>query len=179
MEKVPAAGAQSFFFQSACRAATVIRAGHIPWEPGPRDRILLVSQFTEFLDEGKRRYPRAESVYFPLNPVYWSRPEDRALVLAAARRSDAIVFCLANYNSLDILKRLKDLKKPIYVISALSPIYLPEVPWVETAVAVYGQNTDSFRAGLAVLSGDFQAVGKLPVDFSPPGAGNPAALEKK
>ena len=53
------------------------------------------------------------------------------------------------------------------VISALSPVYLDEVPWVQTALAVYGDGRDSFRAGLSALAGDFAPTGTLPVRFSP------------
>jgi beta-N-acetylhexosaminidase len=78
---------------------------------------------------------------------------------------DAIVFCLANFNSLDVLKELEGAARKVIVISALSPVYLEEVPWVDTVIAVYGDGRDSFRAGFAALSGDFKPTGTLPVHF--------------
>ena len=51
------------------------------------------------------------------------------------------------------------------MISALSPIYLDRVPWVATALAVYGMGPDSFRAGFAALAGDFVPEGALPVEL--------------
>ena len=51
------------------------------------------------------------------------------------------------------------------VVSALSPVYLSELPWVQTAIAVYGDSKDSFRAGFGVLAGDYPASGVLPVNF--------------
>jgi beta-N-acetylhexosaminidase len=53
----------------------------------------------------------------------------------------------------------------IIVISALSPVYLSQAPWVQTAIAVYGNTSDSFRAGFAALAGDFVPRGRLPVRF--------------
>jgi beta-N-acetylhexosaminidase len=44
-------------------------------------------------------------------------------------------------------------------------VYLSEVPWVRTAIAVYGNNRDSFRAGFGALAGDFIPEGRLPVWF--------------
>ena len=55
----------------------------------------------------------------------------------------------------------------LLVISTLSPVHLREVPWVRTAVAVYGTGPVSFAAGFAVLAGDFPAEGRMPVEFSP------------
>jgi len=78
------------------------------------------------------------------------------------------VFCLANYNSLAVLDLLRDLAPRLLVVSTLSPVYLEEAPWVETAVAVYGTGRDSFRAGFAALAGDIAATGRMPVSF--PGA---------
>ena len=82
-----------------------------------------------------------------------------------ARRYDTVVFCLANYNSLAVLDQMRDLGPKLVVVSALSPVYLAEVPWVSTAVAVYGSGRDSFRAGFAVLAGEIAAAGTMPVSF--------------
>ncbi len=64
-----------------------------------------------------------------------------------------------------MLQQLKAQARKVIVISALSPVYLDETPWVETAIAVYGDSRDSFRAGFAALAGDFVPTGRLPVSF--------------
>jgi beta-N-acetylhexosaminidase len=162
---IPAPGARDFFFQSACRAVTTLRAGRVPWKPKPREKVLLVGQFPEFLEEGRRRIPSADTLLFPFMPFYQSRPEDRARIPARARGYDTVVFCLANYNSLSILQALRGTAARLIVVSALSPVYLDEAPWVETALAVYGNSADCFRAGFAALAGDFVPGGRLPVHF--------------
>ncbi len=164
---VPAPGARGFFAQVSARAVTLVAGARIPFRPGPRERILLCGQFPEFLAEGKRRLPSADTFLFPFAPFYGARPQDRAAVRARAAAYDTIVFCLANYNSLDVLKELKGLGRKVIVISALSPVYLAEAPWLATAIAVYGDGRDSFRSGFAVLAGDYPAGGILPVNFSP------------
>ncbi len=166
---VPAAGALDFFTQSATRAVTAISSAQVPFRPAQGRRILLAGQFQDFMSEGLRRYPRAETFLFPFMPFYVARREDRAAMRALAGRYDTIVFCLANFNSLDVLKELQGMAKNVVVISALSPVYLQEVPWVTTAIAVYGDGKDSFRAGFAALAGDFTPTGTLPVRF-PPGS---------
>ena len=162
---VPAPGAKGFFTQTAARAVTIISPGAVPFRPDQGSKILLAGQYQEFLSEGLRRFPRAETFLFPFSPFYTARPEDRAAMRARAGACDTIIFCLANFNSLDVLKELAGTPKKVIVISALSPVYLADVPWVTTAIAVYGDGTDSFRAGFAALCGDYKPGGSLPVRF--------------
>ncbi len=164
---VPAAGAKDFFTQSATRAVTVLASAQMPFRPQQGRRILLAGQFPEFLSEGLRRYPGAQTFLFPFMPFYAARQEDRAAMRSMAGGYDTIIFCLANFNSLDVLKELQAATGKVIVISALSPVYLEEVPWVDTVIAVYGDGKDSFRAGFAALAGDFKPTGTLPVHFLP------------
>ena len=166
LQEVPAPGASDFFSQLSARAVTLIAGKRIPYRPAARESILLCGQYTEFLAEGKRRYPRADTLLFNYDPFYHARPEDRAEVRSRAAAYDTVIFCIANYNSLDVLKDLKNIARRVIVISSLSPVYLMDVPWVETAVAVYGTSHDSFRAGFGVLAGDYVATGVLPIRFA-------------
>jgi beta-N-acetylhexosaminidase len=162
---IPTPGAREFFFQSSCRSVTLLKSARVPWRPGPKERVLLCGQFPEFLEEGVRRIPGADTLQFPFMPFYQPRAEDKIRVPVRAARYDTIVFCLANFNSLEILKTLRGRAPRIIVISALSPVYLSQAPWVETAIAVYGNSRDSFRAGFAALAGDFVPEGRIPVRF--------------
>jgi beta-N-acetylhexosaminidase len=168
----PSAEAREFFAQSALRSTTLVRNADIPLVLREGERILLAGQFQEFLEEGRRRYPQADTLWFPYSPFYWAREEDLERVPRVAAGYDTIVFCLANYNSLEVLQALRPLHRRLIVISALSPVYLRETPWVRTALAVYGTGQESFRAGFSVLAGDFVPEGHLPVDFLD---GTPAA----
>jgi beta-glucosidase-like glycosyl hydrolase len=162
---IPAPGAADFFFQSSCRSVSVVAGKGIPFKPAPSRKVLLCGQFEEFIQEGALRYPDADTLLYPFTPFYSPRSEDLERIPKTAARYDAIVFCLSNFNSLEVLKRMKDMAGKILVISALTPVYLSEVPWVETAVAVYGSGTDSFRAGFAALAGDYAPRAALPVWF--------------
>lgn len=162
---IPAPGARTFFEQNALRAVTLIREGQVPLAPASGSRVLIAGQFEEFIEEGRRRFPTADTLLFPYSPFYSARPEDLQSIPARAARYDLVLFCLANYNSLELLEALRPLASRIVVVSALSPVYLRDTPWVETAVAVYGSSRDSFRAGFAALAGDFRPEGRLPVDF--------------
>jgi beta-N-acetylhexosaminidase len=164
-ELIPSAAAWEFFQQSALRSVTLLRGGEIPLKTGADRRMLLVGQFEEFLEEGGLRYPEADVLLFPYNPFYFAREEDLERVPRIASSYDVVVFCLANYNSLEVLETLRGFPGTLVVLSALSPVYLRETPWVQTALAVYGTGKESFRAGFAALAGDFEPEGRMPVDF--------------
>jgi beta-N-acetylhexosaminidase len=162
---IPAAGAKDFFAQVSARAVTRIAGARIPFRPRSKEKILICAQFPEFLQEGARRYAGADTLLFPFLPFYGARTEDKVLIRSRAPAYDTVIFCLANFNSLDVLKELKGMSRKVIVISALSPVYLAEAPWIETAIAVYGDGRDSFRAGFSALAGDFEPTGTLPVSF--------------
>jgi beta-N-acetylhexosaminidase len=162
---LPAAGAAGFFRQSALRSVTLIRQGILPYTPAAGERVLLVGQFSTFLSAGEERYPGAERLYFPYAPFYYALTEERVRIREAAARCDTLIFCLANYNSLEILQSLRSLGKTIIVVSALTPVYLAEADWVKTSLAVYGTDYNSFAAGFAALRGDFVPEGELPIDL--------------
>ena len=122
--RVPAPGARDFFVQVSARAVTLIAGKRIPYRPARGEKILLCGQFSEFLAEGLRRYPGADTLLFPFSPFYGARSQDKAAVRARAAAYDTVIFCLANYNSLDVLQELKDMGRKVIVISALSPVYL-------------------------------------------------------
>jgi len=162
---IPPPGAGEFFQRSAMRSVTLLREADVPLEPEAKRRILLVGQFEEFLTEGLRRYPESDILLFPYSPFYFARSEDLIRIRRAASAYDVVVFCLANYNSLEVLKTLEHHPGTLVVVSALSPVYLRETPWVQSALAVYGTGEESFRAGFAALAGDFVPEGRIPVDF--------------
>lgn len=168
-ELVPAPGAPEFFFAAAARAVTVLRdggsGGGVPLarEPG---RLLLVGQHQAFIAAGRRRFPQAAAATMPYAPFYFAQEPHLSRIPALARGYDTVIFELANYNSLQILERLEPLAERLVVMSALTPVYLRQVPWVRTAIAVYGTGADSFEAGFAVLAGDYEARGRLPLEFA-------------
>jgi len=160
---IPSKEAEDFFFNSACRAVTEVRGRDMPYSPKPGERVLLVGQVRGFFQEGLIRIPNADTYEFPYLPLEWSRRTDRQRVPRLAREYDTVIFCLTNRNSLEVLQGLKDFGGKLYVISALTPVYLAQVPWVDSALAVYGMESDSFKAGFGALLGDFEPEGTLPL----------------
>lgn len=160
-ERVPDPEGEDFFFDLACRSITVLGSEKLPLKnPG---KILLAGQFQAFLEEGKLRFPEAGEYYFSYNPFYGPNTGAAETILSLAPSYDTIIFCLANPNSLGVLKKLQSLSDKIVVLSVLTPVYLQETPWIDSAIAVYGTGRDSFQAGFAALKGDFDTEGILPL----------------
>jgi beta-N-acetylhexosaminidase len=154
-----------FFLSSATRAVTTVAGRDLPYSPRPGEKVLLMGQLAAFFDEGHKRIPRAAEHRFSYVPWEWAREEDLRDAPRVAAGYDTVVFCLANMNSLEVLERMRSYPGRLIVISALSPIYLDRVPWVATAIAVYGMGADSLQAGFAALRGDFVPGGALPVEL--------------
>ena len=76
---------------------------------------------------------------------------------------DTIIFCLSSDYSLSVLKKLHHLRDRLIVVSAMSPVLLGDVPWVESAIAVYSYSPWSFTAAFGAIAGDFVPTGTLPL----------------
>ena len=161
--RLPLAESGSFFLSSASRAVTMLQSGGLPFAPRAGERILLMGQLERFWREGLRRFPSADVFSFSYMPWEKSTREDRLGAQEAVVGYDTVIFCLANDNGLEVLQTLRDFPGRLIVISALAPVHLYRVPWVKAAVAVYGIFEESFRAGFAVLLGDFDPEGHLPI----------------
>lgn len=164
-QSVPAPGATEFFFESAARGVTVIADRDIPLRVNAGMRVLMVGQLPAFFTVGSDRMPGAAELRYPYSPFYRAREPYLSQLPRAAADYDLVVFGLSNYNSLQVLERMEALSDKLVVMSALTPVYLRSVPWVKTAIAVYGTDEASFRAGFGALLGDFEPTGRLPLSF--------------
>jgi beta-N-acetylhexosaminidase len=171
IRRIPTAESRAFFFEQACRSVTLVKnpGKTIPFNPPPGERVLLAGQHRNFFVQGKVRYPRADEFFFSYSPFYWAKPEDKAAFRRMAENYDTIIFCMSNPNSLEVLKTIKDFKGKVIVFSILTPVYLSDLPWVSSALAVYGWSVESFKAGFAALRGDFIPEGRLPINLHPAG----------
>ncbi|MDR1931566.1 MAG: glycoside hydrolase family 3 protein [Spirochaetales bacterium] len=166
---IPSRNSRDFFFDQAARSITVIKndEGVLPYVPAAGERVLLAGQHRAFLSYGRQRYPEAAEFFFSYEPFYSSTEADRAAFRRAARGYDTIIFCMSNPNSLEVLQTIKGFKGKVIVFSILTPVYLAELSWVNASIAAYSWSADSFKAGFAVLRGDYTAEGVLPIELSP------------
>ncbi len=150
-DRVPDPDGASFFQSQAVRSVTVLRNGKEPHVDAKSGSVLIASQFATFLDIGRQRFPDAS--IFGVN--------DRLGSIAG--NYDTIIFCLSSDYSLSVLKKLHHLRDRLIVVSAMSPVLLGDVPWVESAIAVYSYSPWSFTAAFGAIAGDFVPTGTLPL----------------
>jgi len=149
--RVPDPDGASFFQSQAVRSVTVLRNGKEPRVDADSGSVLIASQFASFLDIGRQRFPDAS--IFGVN--------DRLGSIAG--NYDTIIFCLSSDYSRSVLKKLHHLRDRLIVVSAMSPVLLGDVPWVESAIAVYSYSPWSFTAAFGAIAGDFVPTGTLPL----------------
>ena len=156
---------REFFFDQAFRSATLINGSSLPLSLEEGEKVLLAGQFEEYFEVGENFFPDADMFDISYAPFYYPVSSEKRRLEALADEYSTIIFCLANPNSLECLKAIEHSGSRIIVISVLTPVYLDEVPWVDSSVAVYGTGTDSFKAGFAAITGVFEPEGNLPVRF--------------
>lgn len=158
----PAEGA-SFFRDQAARSVSVVRGERIPLPDPHGERILLVGKDRDFLRIGQELLPSADTLRIESTRFSTSTADDRRRFREAAVGYDTVVFCLSDPNTAGVLAEARDLAVDLTVFSILTPVYLSDVPWVDSAIAVYGWGEESFRAGYSVLLGRIAPEGATPV----------------
>ncbi|MFP4373482.1 MAG: glycoside hydrolase family 3 protein [Spirochaetaceae bacterium] len=164
-ERIPDPEGVAFFRDQAFRSATVVRSAELPLDLGRGENVLLAGKDPHFLSIGRRLYPEADVYRIRGGSFYDAAPAVADDFARAARRYDTVLYCLSDPATLSILRRTEGLPGRLAVVSILTPVYLRETPWVENAVAVYGWGSESLEAAYAVLRGEIDAEGLLPIDM--------------
>jgi len=167
--RVPDAEGREFFLSLAARSVTNLGDSKTPpLAPTSNEETLLAGQFDAFFEAGRTAYPGAAEYKFSYVPFDRPLNQERAELLKRAKTADTVVICVANPASLELLQSLRGLGKKVYVISALTPVYLDRAMWVDGAFAVYSYAKESFIAGFSALEGKITAPGTLPFPFRAP-----------
>jgi len=168
--QISPAGGATYFRDQAGRSVTLVRSTDIPYRPEDGERILLAGKDGDFLRIGGEFYPGADQFRISYPVFEYASEADRDRFRDVASGYDTVLYCLSDPNSLEVLQEIAETNIRVIVMSILTPIYLLETPWVQSAVAVYGWGDESFRAGFSVLTGQMEAEGTLPVRLDHPAA---------
>jgi len=152
---------QEFFAQQALRSATVLGQLRLPMPA--TGRVLVAGQFGDYFTEAKARFPTSEAYRFSYLPAERASESELAGFASRMARADTVVVCVANQASAEFARAAIRAGKRLYVVSALNPTYSLEFEKTATVVAVYAYARESFRAAFAVLAGDIDATGRLPI----------------
>ncbi len=169
-------------YEVARRAVTLVRnrRGLVPLNTSQYRRpvvfypkVFTLTQVEEGLEpvtlfsEFRQRYPRAVGFEFDTEPS----PDQIQQACAVGREADFIL--IGSYNGhlkskqKQLLQELIALQKPIVLMALRNPYDIGEFPEIETCLALYDYHRASIVAGIQVLMGDIQAVGRLPVTMNP------------
>ena len=168
--QISPAGGATYFRDQAGRSVTLVRSTDIPYRPGDGERILLAGKDGDFLRIGGEFYPGADQFRISYPVFEYASEADKNRFRDVAAGYDTVLYCLSDPNSLEVLQEIAETNIRVIVMSILTPVYFLELPWVQSAVAVYGWGDESFRAGFSVLAGQMDAEGTLPIRLDHPAA---------
>lgn len=166
-EYIPDKEGQKFFLEQACRSISVYKKGEFPYR-GSGESILIAGPFTSLFDEGRKRYPSADTFHFS-----YSLKEDESNYSSwnadglyyTARRYDTIIITVYDRHTANIAKRLRDMGKRVIILSIMSPVHvLEDFDWADTILCGYSYSNYSYAALFGALAGEFEPQGKIPLD---------------
>ncbi|WP_407436498.1 glycoside hydrolase family 3 N-terminal domain-containing protein [Treponema sp.] len=165
-ELVPDREGQKFFFDQACRSITFYKADGYPFVPSENKKVLLAGSEPSFFSGMKKYYPSTADVRISYNigpneTQYWIDN-----IPAVAYNCDTIFICVWDKNSYKIAESLKPLKaqgKKIVVFSIMSPVLSFNLDWADTVLFGYSYSPFSLEAMAAVISGQVNPEGVLPI----------------
>lgn len=164
-ELIPDREGQKFFFDQACRSITVYKKGDWPYKPGDA-KVVLAGSEPSFFSEMKRRYSNTIDVRMSYN----LGPNETQYCIeqlpSRAWDSDVIFICVWDRNSYKVAESLKPLQskgKKIVVFSIMSPVLSFNLDWADTVLFGYSYSPFSFEALAAVVSGQVNPEGTLPI----------------
>ena len=163
-QKIPDPDGEKFFLDQACRSITMYKKGAIPISPSRSSKILLLGQFYDFFEEGRRRYPNAHFFRFNHNfgdnELEWLRDN----LPAQLEGIDTVIVGVASDDrSNQIAEFLRPYGKKVIIISIMSPVPVLNFSWADTILLGYSYSPYTFRALFAVLAGDFVPEGIMPL----------------
>ncbi|MBR5580086.1 MAG: glycoside hydrolase family 3 protein [Treponema sp.] len=167
---IPDPEGQEFFLAQACRSITLYKGDLFPLSADSPEvtskGMLLVgqSQFPEFFQEGKRRYPNADTMKFNYN----MGPNERAWMsnnlVSLASKYSTVVICVADAASARVAESLKNQGVSVVVVSVLAPVPAMDLAqWADTVLMAYSYSPYSFNAVFGSLAGEFSVRGVFPL----------------
>ena len=163
---IPDPEGKKFFLSQACRSITLYKGQTFPHIAQENEKILLAGQkqFSEFFDEGKKRYPNAKFLQFNYSMGPNEKDWMSNYIEKLATGFDTVIICVADEASATIASRLKNKGIKTIVISILSPIPGMKLSsWADIVLMSYSYSPYSFDAVFGALAGEFKIQGTFPL----------------
>ncbi len=165
---IPDKEGEAFFLEQACRAVTVYKGSEtLPYKPAEDERVLIAGPFLSLYDEGRKRYPKASTFHYSYelaadksNYDEWNATN----FVNVARNFDTIIINVWDEHTANICRRIRYLGKKVIILSIMSPVFvMNDFDWVDAVICGYSYSDYSFKALFAVLAGEIEAEGELPL----------------
>jgi beta-N-acetylhexosaminidase len=154
-----------FFRDQAGRSVTIIRDARIPLVLRPGERVLLAGSDRDFLRVGSEFLPEAGILRLEFGRPFETNTTDMMSFRDVVSEYETVVFCLSDLNTMQFVNSIEATGREVVILSILDPIFLRQLDWVDTALAVYGWGEESLRSGFSALLGLFEPDGTLPLSF--------------
>ena len=164
---IPDREGQQFFFEEACRAVSVYKAGDFPYHPKEGERILIAGPFLSLYSEGRKRYPTARTFHFSYELAADQSNYDEwngTNFVNVASGYDTIIINVFNEHTANIARRLRYMGKKVIILSIMSPVPVLDFDWADTVLCGYSYSDFSFKALFAALNGEIECEGEIPLD---------------
>ncbi len=165
-EHIPDKEGQKFFLQQACRSITLYR-GQLPLNEHNGEKILLAGCYSDFLNEGRKRFPDAQTYFFApsLRDDMSNVNQFNAVNLESIAASyDTIIINVFDEHSARIAQRLSSLGKKVIIFSTLTPVPVLNFNWADVILLGYSNSSYTYQALFAALKGDYKPSGILPLE---------------
>ncbi len=168
-ESIPDKEGQRFFLDQACRSVSLYKANSsFPYKAQAAEKVLIASPFLSFQKEGRRRYPQADTYYFAYDLASDQSNYDQwnaTNLLSIAQGYDTVIINVFDRHSANIARRLERTGCRIIILSTMSPVFvLQNLNFADVILCGYSYSTYSHKALFAALAGDFEPVGRVPLD---------------
>ena len=157
---------REFFAEQAIRSATLLGAARLPLPA--TGRTIVAGPFGDFISEAQARLPEAETFRFSYQPTEEALDSELAAFGIAAFRAPRRRWYASPTPRARALPRRRARRASVstsYRRSTQS--YSFQFEDYGTVVAVYSYARESFKAAFAVLAGDVEAPGRLPIQVRP------------
>ena len=168
-QHIPDKEGQQFFLAQACRSITVYKKGSIPYKPQGEERVLLAGhqEHPEFFEEAEKRFGKCARFPYKadMGPYHALWVNDNLIPLAQSY--DTIILCIDSVNNATAIRNLQPLQrlgKRVIILSIQSPVPAMDLTWADSVIFGYSYSPYTFKAMFAVLAGDFEAKGTLPLN---------------
>lgn len=127
--------------------------------------VLLVGQHKDFFEVGKKVFPECETFNFGIVYTQKEAKEQTEKLVPIAKKFEKVIITVNDAESAYIAQKLIQQNIPTIIISLQSPFYALSIKGANNILAAYSSSPYSFEGTFAVLEGEIQPKGVLPLRY--------------